>query len=82
MAAVPTDVVVGDRVELRVQVRNTGAGPASGVYVNVPLPAGMDPVSPSGPEGWDCDFGRDVETDIRSWGRLTGAGPSGRTDAP
>ena len=64
----PTTVVVGDRVELRVGVRNVGAGPAWPLRVDVPLPGNMNPVSPSGTEGWDCDFGRDVETNVQYWG--------------
>ncbi|GIF74467.1 DUF11 domain-containing protein [Asanoa siamensis] len=67
LTAVPAEVVVGDRIELRVQVRNSGAGDGW-AYVNVPLPDGVDFVSPSGTDGWDCNFGRDVETGVRSWG--------------
>jgi uncharacterized repeat protein (TIGR01451 family) len=68
LTAVPAEVVVGDRVELRVRVRNVGAGSATGAYVNVPLADGLDFVSPSGTDGWDCNFGTDLETGIRSWG--------------
>jgi hypothetical protein len=67
LTAGPAEVVVGDLVELRIEVHNSGPGPAW-AYVDVPLATGLDPAWIGGTDGWDCNFGRDVETDIRSWG--------------
>ena len=67
MAIVPTEVIVGARIYFQIDVRNVG-GPAPYADVELPVPANVDAVSPStGSEGWYCDFGRDVVTDIRYW---------------
>ncbi len=67
LTAVPAEVVVGDLIELRIEAHNSGPGTAW-AYVDVPLAAGLDPAWIGATDGWDCNFGRDVETDIRSWG--------------
>ena len=83
MRIVPTEVIVGGTIYFQVDVRNDGAGPASYVRLDLPVPANVDAVSPStGSEGWDCNFGRDVVTDIRYWGCTHGpvaAGASTQT---
>ena len=69
MTIVPAEVIAGGTVYFQIDVHNVGAGGAPYAVVDLPVPANVDPVSPStGSEGWDCSFGQDVVTGVRYWG--------------
>jgi Domain of unknown function DUF11 len=67
MTIVPSDVIVGGTIYFNVDVQNIGAGTATYAFVEVVVPANVDPASSGGPE-WNCNFGRDLETGMRYWG--------------
>ncbi|HEX5993937.1 MAG TPA: hypothetical protein VFY84_02215 [Jiangellales bacterium] len=65
--ASPSQAVIGDTVNMSVEVRNSGNMTAEEVYVTVPVPAGFTRQSEDTSTGWDCAFGDDPATGQPAW---------------
>ncbi|MEV1142665.1 hypothetical protein [Micromonospora sp. NPDC049799] len=58
----PAQVITGDTVDIRVDVRNTGNMTAEEVYVTVPIPTGFARQTEDMSTGWDCVVVEDPAT--------------------
>ncbi|MEV4481593.1 hypothetical protein [Micromonospora coxensis] len=65
--AEPTRPIVGDTVNVSVDVRNAGNMTAELVHVLVPLPAGLTRVSEDYDSPWYCEYGADLVAGQPGW---------------
>jgi uncharacterized repeat protein (TIGR01451 family) len=65
--AAPAEPIVGDTVDVSVQVRNTGNMTADLVHVTVPLPTGLTRVSEDYNSPWYCEFGTSLADGQPGW---------------
>ncbi|SCE78170.1 conserved repeat domain-containing protein [Micromonospora purpureochromogenes] len=63
----PAQPIVGDTVNVSVQVRNAGNMTAELVHVTVPLPAGLTRVSEDYNSPWYCEFGSGLVAGQPGW---------------
>lgn len=63
----PAQVIVGDTVNISVQVRNAGNMKAEDVHVTVPLPDGFTRVAEPNSSPWYCEFGDDPVSGQPAW---------------
>lgn len=63
----PAQPIVGDTVNVSVQVRNAGNITAEQVHVTVPLPAGLTRVSEDYNNPWYCEFGTSLVAGQPGW---------------
>ncbi|RAO06967.1 DUF11 domain-containing protein [Micromonospora noduli] len=78
----PAQAIVGDTVNIYVQVHNTGNMTADEVHVIVPLPTGFSRVEEPYSSPWYCEFGDDPASgqptwDCTAYGLVNGYTPSG-----
>ncbi|MER7330388.1 MULTISPECIES: hypothetical protein [unclassified Micromonospora] len=80
--AEPAQPIVGDTVNVSVQVHNTGNMTAEQVHVLVPLPAGVTRVSEDYNSPWYCEFGDTLVAGQPGWDCVNYQMVNGWTDEP
>ncbi|MCI4063809.1 DUF11 domain-containing protein [Micromonospora sp. R77] len=78
----PAGPIVGNTVDVSVQVRNAGNMTAEQVHVTVPLPAGLTRVSEDYNSPWYCDYGADLVAGQPGWDCLYSGMVNGWTPEP